>query len=144
LAEMNRTAGSTELNVPASPTAVGDLTDIYGYTAFDVPWTLNVSYSFNYYKTGLKSNTSQTLSINNGSVALTKKMKITFTSGYDFTFKQITMTQIGITRDLHCWEMNFNWVPNGTMQMWNFTIRVKAAVLSDLKYERRKDFHDTY
>jgi hypothetical protein len=28
--------------------------------------------------------------------------------------------------------------------MWNFTIRVKAAVLADLKYERRKDFHDTY
>ena len=23
------------------------------------------------------------------------------------------MTQIGITRDLHCWEMNFNWIPNG-------------------------------
>ena len=54
------------------------------------------------------------------------------------------MTQIVITRDLHCWEMNLNWVPNGTMQMWNFTIRVKAAVLGDLKYERRKDFHDTY
>ncbi len=38
--------------------------------------------------------------------------------------------------------MSFNWIPNGTMKMWNFTIRVKAAVLSDLKYERRKDFHD--
>ena len=54
------------------------------------------------------------------------------------------MTQIGMTRDLHCWEMNFNWVPNGSMKMWNFTIRVKASVLGDLKYERRKDFHDNY
>jgi uncharacterized Rmd1/YagE family protein len=144
LAEMNRTAGSTELNNPSSPTDIGGTTDSYGYTAFDVPWTLNVSYSFNFFKTGLKSNTSQTLSLNNGSVAVTKKMKVTFTSGYDFTYKQITMTQIGISRDLHCWEMNLNWVPNGTMQMWNFTIRVKAAVLGDLKYERRKDFHDSY
>jgi hypothetical protein len=56
--------------------------------------------------------------------------------------KEITMTQIGITRDLHCWEMSFNWVPNGSMKMWDFTIRVKAPVLSDLKYQRRRDFHD--
>ena len=114
-----------------------------GYPVFNVPWTFNVSYSLNYSKTSIKSTVSQTLSFN-GNVTLTKKMAITYTSGYDFTGKQITMTQIGISRDLHCWEMNLNWVPNGTMKMWNFTIRVKASVLGDLKYERRKDYHDTY
>jgi hypothetical protein len=35
-------------------------------------------------------------------------------------------------------------VPIGTTKGWNFTVRVKASVLGDLKYERRKDFHDTY
>ena len=119
------------------------LYDEYGYPVFNVPWSMNVSYSLSYSKPGLKSIVSQTLSVR-GNVSLTKKMSITYTSGYDFTGKKITMTQIGITRDLHCWEMNFNWVPNGTMKMWNFTIRVKASVLGDLKYERRKDFHDTY
>jgi uncharacterized Rmd1/YagE family protein len=119
------------------------LRDEYGYAVFDVPWSLNMSYSFNYYKSGLTPTLSQTLSLR-GNITLTKKTAITYTSGYDFKGKQITMTQIGITRDLHCWEMNLNWVPNGSMQMWNFTIRVKASVLSDLKYDRRKDFHDTY
>jgi hypothetical protein len=71
-------------------------------------------------------------------------MSATFTTGYDFTGKKITMTQIGVTRDLHCWDMSLSWVPNGTMQSWSFLIRVKASVLGDLKYERRKDFHDTY
>jgi lipopolysaccharide assembly outer membrane protein LptD (OstA) len=117
--------------------------DEYGYPIFDVPWALNLSYSLSYNKALLKSNISQTLSFN-GNMSLTKKMNITYTSGYDFKGKQITMTQIGITRDLHCWEMNFNWVPNGSLRSWNFTIRVKASVLADLKYERRKDFHDTY
>jgi hypothetical protein len=28
--------------------------------------------------------------------------------------------------------------------MWEFSIKVKAAVLADLKYERRKDYHDNY
>jgi len=119
------------------------LLDEYGYPVFNVPWSLAVSYNLNYTKTITKPVVRQTLSFN-GNVSLTKKIAITFTSGYDFKMKEITMTQIGITRDLHCWDMSFNWVPNGSMKMWNFTIRVKAAILSDLKYERRKDFHDTY
>jgi hypothetical protein len=118
--------------------------DAYGYNEFNVPWTLNVSYSFNYINTGIKKTFTQAVALNGGSITLTKKMSATFTTGYDFTGKKITMTQIGVTRDLHCWEMSINWVPNGTMQSWNFLIRVKASVLGDLKYERRKDYHDTY
>ncbi len=121
----------------------GSMFDEYGYSIFDVPWSMRVSYNFNYSKPAFKSMLTQTLSVN-GNLTLTKKMAITYTSGYDFTHGEITMTQIGITRDLHCWDMSFNWIPNGTMKMWNFTIRVKAAVLSDLKYERRKDYHDEY
>ncbi len=136
----NITPGSNNLTAQNS---TGANKDQYGYTNFNVPWTLNFSYSFNYYVEGLKPVISQTLSFN-GNLSLTKKMAITYTSGYDFKGKQITMTQIGITRDLHCWEMTFNWVPNGSMQMWNFTIRVKASSLGDLKYDRRKDFHDSY
>jgi len=117
--------------------------DEYGYPVFNVPWSLNLNYSLNYSKPGLKSNVSQTLSLN-GNASITKKMSMTYTSGYDFKSKEITMTRIGITRDLHCWEMNFNWIPNGTMKGWNFTLRVKASVLGDLKYERRKDYHDQY
>jgi hypothetical protein len=115
--------------------------DEYGYSIFDVPWSMRVSYTFSYVKPSFKSVVTQALSVN-GNVNLTKKTAVTYTSGYDFKAKEITMTQIGITRDLHCWTMSFNWIPNGTMKMWNFTIRVKASVLADLKYERRKDFHD--
>ena len=128
---------TSELN-PAN-----SLFDEYGYYRFDVPWTMRVSYNFNYSKQAFTSNLTQTLSVT-GNVTLTKKMGITYTSGYDFSRHEITMTQIGISRDLHCWDMSLNWIPNGTMKMWNFTIRVKAAVLSDLKYERRKDYHDQY
>jgi hypothetical protein len=71
-------------------------------------------------------------------------MNITYSTGYDFKAKEITMTQLSFTRDLHCWNMSFNWVPNGNMKMWEFAIRVNASVLQDLKYERRKDYHDNY
>jgi hypothetical protein len=145
----NALTGGVQGNAPAQS---GDLSqsnkganirDAYGYPVFNVPWTMNLSYNVNYRKIGLSSEVSQALSMS-GMVSITKKMSMQYTTGYDFRGKQITMTQIGISRDLHCWEMNFNWVPNGTMKMWNFTIRVKASVLGDLKYERRKDFHDNY
>ena len=119
------------------------MADRYGYYKFDMPWTLNLSYSVNYSKPALAPTVTQTLSFN-GSVTITKKMLMDYTSGYDFTSKAITMTQIGIRRDLHCWIMNINWIPNGSMKGWNFTIRAKASVLGDLKYERKKDFHDQY
>ncbi|MBK8883667.1 MAG: LPS-assembly protein LptD [Bacteroidales bacterium] len=117
--------------------------DEYGYQQFDVPWSMNISYSLNYSKPGLKSRITQAMTLN-GNVTLTKPMAITYISGYDFTGKSITMTSVGIRRDLHCWEMNLNWIPIGSMKGWNFTIRAKASVLGDLKYERRKDYHDSY
>jgi hypothetical protein len=135
--------GPTDANDLSQRNTGAGLVDEYGYSVFDVPWSMNLSYNFSYSKPAFKSSIQQAM-ILTGNVSVTKKMSMTYSTGYDFLAKKITMTQIGISRDLHCWEMNFNWVPNGYMKMWNFTIRVKASVLQDLKYERRKDFHDNY
>ena len=140
---INRETGQLPDPAAANPNQILAARDEYGYMVFDVPWSLNASYSLNYSKVAGGSPIRQSLSFN-GFLTLTKKMNVTFASGYDFAAKEITMTNIGITRDLHCWEMMFNWIPNGSMQMWNFTIKVKSGVLQDLKYERKKDYHDVY
>ncbi len=114
---------------------------------FSIPWNLNISYNLNYLKAGndvpdkYTNTTIQTLSVT-GELNLTKKWKISASSGYDFKNKEITYTSIDIYRDLHCWEMRFNWIPIGTRTSWNFTINVKASVLQDLKYVKKKDFRD--
>jgi hypothetical protein len=117
--------------------------DAYGYPVFNVPWTLRLHYTLSYIPTVISSTIDQKLSFD-GSVTLTKKMSATFSSGYDFNANKLTYSTIGITRDLHCWDMSVNWVPIGSTQGWSFLIKVKAAVLGDMKYERRKDFHDSY
>jgi hypothetical protein len=117
--------------------------DEFGYVRFDVPWSLRMAYNFNYSKPGLKSNISQTMTLG-GDIKLTPKMAITYNTGIDIKQKEITMTRVGISRDLHCWEMNFSWIPMGYMKSWNFTIRAKASMLQDLKYERKKDYHENY
>jgi len=119
------------------------LYDQYGYADFNIPWSMRIAYNFYYTKTREESVINQNLTAS-GNVTLTKNFAINYSTGYDFRSKEITMTRIGITRDLHCWEMSFNWIPTGYLQSWDFVIRVKASVLQDLKYERRKDYHDNY
>ncbi|MDZ7636362.1 MAG: hypothetical protein U5L72_18795 [Bacteroidales bacterium] len=117
--------------------------DEFGYVRFDVPWSLRVAYNFNDSKPGVRTNITQTMTLA-GDVRLTSKTAITYNTGYDFKQNEITMTRVGISRDLHCWEMSFSWIPVGYMRSWNFTIRAKASMLQDLKYERRKDYHENY
>jgi len=117
--------------------------DEYGYVRFDVPWSLRMAYNFSYSKPTFKTNISQQLTLS-GDVRLTPKTAINYSTGFDFAQNEITMTRVGISRDLHCWEMNFSWIPTGYMRSWNFTIRAKSGVLQDLKYERRKDYHENY
>ena len=54
-------------------------------------------------------------------------MGVTIQGGYDFQAKELTPASITITRDLHCWQMSFAWVPFGHYQSWSFNIGVKAA-----------------
>ena len=114
------------------------------YVNFNVPWTLRINYSINRSKNGNESaNVRQSLSFN-GSLGLTEKTQITFNSGYDFEEKDFTSTRIGLTRDLHCWSMNFNWVPFGRFQSYFISIRVKSSLLQDLKVEKRRSFLDFF
>jgi hypothetical protein len=117
--------------------------DEFGYVKFDVPWSLRMAYNFSYSKQGIREGITQTMTMS-GDVRLTPKMSVNYSTGFDFRQKEITMTRVGISRDLHCWEMSFSWIPTGYMKSWNFTIRAKASMLQDLKYERRKDYHENY
>jgi len=114
---------------------------------FSVPWNFSVAYTLSfisqYYANvmGYESEVVQTISLR-GDVNLTKNWKIAFTTGYDFESKKMSYTSVDIYRDLHCWEMRFNWVPFGYYKSWNFTINVKAGMLQDLKYNMRNSYQD--
>ena len=113
------------------------------YYDFSIPWNFGFNYSFSYTKPGLQANIVQTLGFN-GSVNLTPKWGVTFNGGYDFGSKKITPGTFTLTRDLHCWQMSFNWVPIGFRKSWSFTINVKASMLKDLKYDRNSSLYDNF
>ncbi|MBL4594643.1 MAG: LPS-assembly protein LptD [Flavobacteriales bacterium] len=103
---------------------------------FNVPWTLNMNYNVRYSKPQFQSSVIQTLNFS-GDFSLTQRWKVGFNSGYDFEAKDLSYTSIDIYRDLHCWEMSFHWIPFGQRQSYLFTIKVKSAILQDLKLTRR-------
>jgi len=111
------------------------------YYDFNIPWNFSFNYSLSYTNTTGKANISQTLNFN-GSVTPTPKWGITFNGGYDFTTKMITPGVFTLTRDLHCWQMNFSFVPVGFRKSWSFNIGVKSSLLRDLKYDKQNSFYD--
>ncbi len=118
------------------------------YYDFSIPWNIGFNYVISYNvqytnngTTGYKKNVSQTIGFN-GSVNLTPKTGITFTSGFDIQNRKLTTTSISITRDLHCWQMSFVWIPFGTHKSWSFNIGVKASSLADLKYDKSQSMYD--
>jgi len=112
------------------------------YVDFNIPWSLQMNYSLSYSRPiNNDVRISQSLQFS-GDMSLSEKWKVTFNSGFDFENLEFTTTNVGITRDLHCWTLNFNWGPFGRFTYYNFRIAVKASVLQDLKLERRKPFFD--
>ena len=109
---------------------------------YAIPWDLSANYSLTYDKghnIAAFADTTQSLTFS-GNLKITKNWKIGFRSGYDFDEKELTYSSVDIYRDLHCWEMLFHWIPLGYHQSYTLTIRVKAAALRDLKYEKKKDW----
>ena len=115
------------------------------YVDFDIPWTLRISYNVNRSKNGLADPEISSHGLQfSGTLGLTEKTQITFNSGYDIKNKDFTQTRLGVVRDLHCWSLNFSWVPFGRYQSFALTIRPKSSLLQDLKLEKRRSFQDFF
>lgn len=115
------------------------------YADFSMPWNLAFNYTLSYISAydaaRFNINRSITHSVSvSGSLKLTENWRFHFSTGYDFTNKGMSYTSIDIYRDLHCWEMRFNWVPFGYYKSWNFAINIKASSLRDVKYEKRESY----
>ena len=110
---------------------------------FTVPWSISLNYNYNLSRpTPQQSTTNSNLS-GSLSFSLTPAWKFDLTGSYDFNSKEFAAPQVTISRDLHCWFMNFIWNPIGTYTGFRFEIRVKAPQLQDLKITKQDQFFNT-
>jgi lipopolysaccharide assembly outer membrane protein LptD (OstA) len=109
---------------------------------FEIPWSLSVNYNFSENRSNPNrifktSNVSGNLDFN-----LTPLWKFSVAGSYDLVRKEFSAPQIRISRDLHCWIMNFTWNPIGFVRGYYLEIRVKAPQLQDLKVTKRDQFYE--
>lgn len=125
-------------------------TDDDGYMAFNMPWSLSVGYGitmredtrrekFNESTMRYPYKFTQTLNFS-GNVRISDGWNISFSSGYDFENKAMSMTTASLQRDLHCFNMSCS-VVLAPYTSYNFTFRCNASTLTDaLKYDKRSGY----
>lgn len=120
--------------------------DADGYEKFSMPWSLNINYSFNIREDRSKAINKKSMrypykythNMNcSGSVKLSNKWNVSFSSGYDFEAHKVTQTSMNLTRNLHCWELTASVNPFGYYRSYTFTIRASSQILQDLKWDQR-------
>ena len=120
-----------------------------GYLVFSMPWSLSISYGISMFEDRSKQINvrrmrypfSFTQSLNfSGYLRIADGWNISFSSGYDFDFHEISMTTASLSRDLHCFEMSCDIVLH-PYSSFNFTFRAKANELADaLKWDKRSSY----
>ena len=120
------------------------------YTNPNVPWSINMNYSFSYRKSYQYSNGqvinkhdfTQTLGLS-GNVKLTPRLSLNLSTNFDLMALKMSTTQLSATYDLHCFNINVSWIPNGQCESWSFRIQANAAALADLlKFKKSSSFWD--
>jgi lipopolysaccharide assembly outer membrane protein LptD (OstA) len=110
---------------------------------FNVPWSLSVGYRMNITK-GIAGNIDSTLITANvltfgGHINITPKWQMNVTSGFDIRNKAITLTNVRVERDLHCWVLAFNWTAFPVeRQTYAIELHVKSPILQELKLSRKQ------
>jgi hypothetical protein len=120
--------------------------DYANYADFNIPWDFGIDYSFNYSgppRPGVKGRFSQTVGLR-GNLNLTDKWRISANTNFDIMAGEFSFTTINVNRDLHCWQMSFNFVPFGYMKSYSFTINAKSSMLKDLKLQKRQSHYDNF
>lgn len=122
--------------------------DSDGYLAFKLPWSVSLSYSYSIREDRSKDINIKTMrypyslthSLNvSGNFKIGSRWNMTYSTGYDFTSKEMSMTTLNITRDLHCFNMSCGLV-FGPFTSYNFSIRANSSMLTDaLKWDQRSN-----
>ena len=115
------------------------------FTDFDIPWSLTMSYSFQFTRvmkpdySGFTIQTYSSLNLN-GDFSLSPKWKVGGTGYIDVAKASIQQMSLFITREMHCWQLSINVTPIGIYKSFSITINPKSGILRDLRINRSRTF----
>jgi len=105
---------------------------------FSMPWDLSMDFSLVIDKNNPENVRKMLTSRTNFNISLTQNWRMRYSGSFDLIKKEITHHDFSFYRDLHCWELSFDWTPPGSSREgFYLVLRVKDPTLSDLKLEKR-------
>lgn len=129
----------------------GDL-DEDGYVKFKIPWSVSVSYGISLRedtqaeinKKRMRYPYKLTHTLNfSGNIQIASGWNISWSSGYDFNYKKLSMTTASVSRDLHCFTMSASMVIT-PYTSYNFTFAANSSTLADvLKWRKQSSYTNT-
>jgi hypothetical protein len=115
------------------------------YYDFSMPWDFGFDYSLSYSgatKSYPNGKVTQTLGMR-GNLTITEKWKLSANTNFDIEAMAFSFTTFNLTRNLHCWNMSFNFVPFGYRKSYSFTISASSSMLQDLKIQKQQSHYDS-
>ncbi len=102
---------------------------------YSVPWSVSLNFSYSWNKSGNRLTRSAILNASSIQFRPAPKWNISTTMGYDFIRKKLTPNQIRVSRNIHCWDMQFIWNPfttAGQSSYYLFRLTVNSAQFQSL------------
>ena len=127
------------MNDPRSKKDTEPKEDENEYYNYKIPWSLNLAYTMTYTNTARQNQISSHSVMFSGNIELSPNWKVGVSSGYDLVNRGFTFTQLRFNRDLGSFNFSLNWTPIGPRENWFFFIGMKANMLRDVKYDRRRE-----
>lgn len=111
--------------------------ETYGWSPLSIPWHINLTATLAYYSP-IGAAISRRVDISGDfGLAPTPTWKIGGRFNFDAVAGNFFMQSINITKDLHCWNLTFDWTPSGINSGFYLRFGIKASQLQDLKLEKR-------
>lgn len=111
---------------------------------FEIPWKINLTHVLNinqnigrYSAQEEKFNFVNTLNLN-GDINITKRWKVSNNSLFDIKARKMVNTRFTLTRNLHCWTLNFDTTPIGSNKYFVLRLSANAQMLQSAKVQLTK------
>ncbi|ROL59611.1 LPS-assembly protein LptD [Bacteroidetes/Chlorobi group bacterium ChocPot_Mid] len=109
-----------------------------GWSPITIPWNMTVGLTLDYseplqHKITRRVNLTTSFSFN-----LTSTWSLRGNAQYDFINKELLAPSFEINKDMHCWNLTFQWWPVGYNAGFYLRFGIKAPQLQDLKIEKRE------
>lgn len=105
----------------------------YSDIDYTLPWQFRLSLYLQSDRSNPLEPTTTSLVTASSTFSVSKTWQVSVNTGYDLRNREVIFPMLQLYRDLHCWQVGFQWVPSGSFRSYAIQIGLKTPQLRDLR-----------